>query len=116
MAEEAQIKIAQEKLGPDAAAGGWTELRVGEDLDLGLTPNQIALAWWEHRAASTATYTDVQESGSSRALSTIHKQAVAMADRYQKLVNLEDPTDNVDDPPLTRGPGIRTFPIRRIAR
>lgn len=114
MATEAEIRVVREKLGPDAAQGGWTDTRIDEDLTLGKTPNEIALAWWEYRASNTAHLVDVNESGSSRTLSRIHSNAVAMAERYKSLVDAEN---EITDPALpTRGPGIRTFPIRRIAR
>lgn len=116
MAEAADIQKVKEKLGPNATDIGYNETRIGEDLDLGMTPNQIALAFWESSAARTAHLVDVSESGSSRALSGVHRNATAMAERYQKLVNFDDKDDGIEDPKPTRGPGIRTFPIRRIAR
>lgn len=116
MADEADIARVLELLPDDSAEHGWSATRVGTDLDNDLTANQIALAYYLKRSADTATYVDISESGSSRSLSTVHKQMVAMAELYQRLVNLEDTEDDVLDPAPTRGPGIRTFSIRRIAR
>jgi hypothetical protein len=116
MADEADVTAVLDLLPSTSAEQGWDQDRVGTDLDSGMSPNQIALAYYRKRAADSATYVDISESGSSRSLSTVHRQMVAMVEMYQKLVNLEDTEDNVDDPPPTRGPGIRTFSIRRIAR
>ena len=116
MATDAEIRTVKEKLGPDAVERGYTDTRISEDIDLGLSPNQIALNFWEASAAATSRLVDVSESGSSRALSGVHRNATAMAERYQKLIQLADKTDGVEDPRPTRGPGIRTFPIRRTAR
>lgn len=115
MAEASEIRKTKEKLGPTAAEDGWTDTRIEEDLDLDMTPNQIALAFWEYRMGKTSHLVSVSESGSSRSLETVFQNAKSMVDRYQRLVNQENTTDNVEDPPPTRGPGIRTFPIRRAA-
>jgi hypothetical protein len=114
MAEPSDVQKVVEKLGATAVADGWTMTRIEEDLDLDMTPNQIALAYWQSKEAKTAHLVDVSESGSSRSLSNIHSNARAMVERYQRLVNLENTSDNIEDPPATRGPGIRTFPIRRV--
>lgn len=114
MADEADVKAVMELLGNAAGAGGWTEERVGEDLDNGMTPNQIALAWWSYRAANTVNLVSVSESGSSRSLQDIWNHAIAMRDYFRKLVDGE--TEEEIPPVDPYGVGIRTFPIRRIAR
>lgn len=116
MATELEIRTVREKLGPDAANNGWTDVRITEDLALNFTPNQIALTWWEFRAGSTTNLTSVSEAGSSRSLRDIHINAVAMADRYRKLVEADAAA--VLAPPVAPnqtgyGRGIRTFPIRK---
>lgn len=115
MATESEIQVVQDLLPDDAAEHGWDEARINTDLDNNMTSNQIALAYYRKRSADTVVYTDISESGSSRSLSNVHRQMVAMAETFQKLVNLENTEDNVDDPAPTRGPGIRLFSIRRTA-
>lgn len=104
-----------EMLGPDAAAGGWGTARIQADLDAEKTPNQIALAWWTYRTANTVNLVSISESGSSRSLSEIHANALAMRSLYQRLVDADvaAATAIVDD---GYGRGIRTFSIRRTAR
>lgn len=117
MAEESEIQAVKDLLPTDAGTSGWDSTRIGDDLDAGKTKNDIALAFWGNRAANTFTLTSVSESGSSRTLADIHRNAVAMQKYYQDLVDKEnlvtDPV--VPDTPL-RGPGIYTHPIRRIER
>jgi hypothetical protein len=113
MADDSDVQTVADMLPGDSAEQGWDVTRIGTDLDAGLSPNKIALAYYRKRAADTATYVDISESGSSRSLSSVHRNMLAMADLYQKLVNLEDTDDNVDDPPATRGPGVRLHSIRR---
>lgn len=83
MATAAEIDEVQELLGPTASDDGWTEARIGDDLDSGLTAQQIALAYWEARMAKTSAVVNVTESGSSRSLSDIHKHATEMAKYYK---------------------------------
>ena len=51
--------------------------------DLG-TVAAAAAAVWGHKAASYAEVVDVNESGSSRRLSQLHTQALAMKDHYSQ--------------------------------
>jgi len=96
-----------EMLGPDAPANGWDEIRVGQDLDNGLTINAIALAWWRARMAQTANMMDVSEAGSSRSLGQAWQHAQAMVNYYQAEVLRETPVDN------PRGT-LRSYPMRRV--
>jgi hypothetical protein len=116
VATETEIRIVKELLGADAADSGWDDNRIGEDLDSGMTANQVALAWWSYRSAKTVNLTSVSESGSSRQLREIHQNAVAMRDYFKKLVDADAAEAEEPETDATRGPGIRTFPIRRIAR
>lgn len=87
MATDAQITDVQRLLGPDASdENGWSREAIADLIDSGKTNNEIALAWWEQRAASTADYVDISESGSSRALSKIHSNAVDFAAQYRKII------------------------------
>lgn len=116
MATESEIRNVRELLGPDAGDNGYDDTRIGEDLDAGMTGNAIAFAWWSFRAANTVNLTSVSESGSSRQLREIHQNAVGMRDYFGKLKLAEEAVEVIVDEDPTRGAGIRTFPIRRIAR
>lgn len=114
MATADAIRDVSEMLGSAAAAAGWDDTRIGADLDAGKTPNKIALQWWIYQSAKTANLTQVSESGSSRTLSDIWEHAIKMRDYFQGLVDKEDNPPVID--PTGYGLGIKTFPIRRIAR
>jgi len=107
MADAIAVTQAMEMLGPDAPANGWDEIRVGQDLDNGLTINAIALAWWRARMAQTANMMDVSEAGSSRSLGQAWQHAQAMVNYYQAEVLRETPVDN------PRGT-LRSYPMRRV--
>ena len=61
---------------------GTTDLnddQLGAILDAEGSIEGAAAAVWESKAASSATLVNVSESGSSRSLSDVHKNALAMA-------------------------------------
>jgi hypothetical protein len=104
-ATRADVQAVLEKLGPDAAAAGWTEQAIADWLDEGEHPASIARRYWEGRMARTSTLTDVTESGSSRSLSKLFTNAQAMAAYFKGAEAGEDPANQ---------PGARTRPIRRV--
>lgn len=55
----------------------------------GLSLNNTAAKIWEQKATNTVSLVDISESGSSRKMSDVHKQTVAMAEYYRKLANNE---------------------------
>lgn len=117
MATEREVQEVKDLLPKDATASGWDDTRINGDLDEGLSKNKIALQFWSNRAANTFTLTAVSESGSSRTLSDIHRNAVSMRDSYQKLVDKEEEQETPVVPTNpSRGPGIYTHAIRRVAR
>lgn len=107
MADATLVQQTIEILGPDASANGWDDVRVGKDLDNGLTQNAIALAWWRARMAQTANLMDTSESGSSRSMSQAWTHAQAMVTYYTAQVQQEAPVDN---PKGT----LRSYPMRRV--
>lgn len=62
---------------------GWTDDYLGGILDSGLTLNAAAGSVWTTKAGQFSTLVDVSESGSSRKLSDLHKNALTMAKFYQ---------------------------------
>lgn len=108
MATPAEIEAVKDQLPEDAGEYGWDDDRIGEALDSGLTGNSLLLAFWDKVSVSTADLTDMSESGSSRSLSQIHKNALGMAKLYRDLVDKEV------NPPATKQVGIKSRPIRRV--
>lgn len=90
MAEQAVIDEIVDQLPVDAATRGWTAEKIGELLDSGSTVNKVMLRYWQGVAAQTSAFVSVQESGSSRDLSTIHSNAVRMAQYWADRVVQED--------------------------
>lgn len=91
MADATAIMEVQDNLPPDS---GWDEAKIGAYLDKPLSVKRTVLAFWTSRAAQSANFVNISESGSSRDLATIHKNAVAMVDWWQKAAEVEEtPTD-----------------------
>lgn len=111
MAEAADVQAVREMLGPDASAGGWTDVRIEADLDSGLHKYQIATAWWRYRASATANLVSISESGSTRDLRAIHTNSLALADTYDKLYSAYVASLVVT--PVSAVKGIVVHPIRR---
>jgi hypothetical protein len=63
-------------------AEGYTDQQLSDLLDGGATEQQLAYRIWNELAASYATLVDVSESGSSRSLSELHKNALNIAAVY----------------------------------
>lgn len=108
MAEQADIDAFKELLPSNPGQYGWDDAYIGALLDSGITENSMLLKFWEKVAASTSDFVDMSESGSSRSLSQIHKNAVAMAKVYRDLVDKEE------NPPADRTSGIRSRAIVRV--
>lgn len=62
--------------------GGYTDTELGVILDSGVTKNALISRIWREKAASYATLVNVSESGSSRSLSDLHKNALTMAEKF----------------------------------
>ena len=114
MAEIGQIVQVQKLLGPDAEPGGWTEIDINAALDAGRSANYIAARWWAQRAADTANLIDISESGTSRQLSAIHRNAKEMAAIYRTLVAEEEVTSDPEVPASTVRRGRRSVQIKRV--
>jgi hypothetical protein len=64
-------------------ADGYTDEALSLMLSNGMTENQIAYRIWNEIAASSASLVDTSESGSSRKLSDLHKNALTMAATFK---------------------------------
>lgn len=63
----------------------YTDLILGERLDAATSPEALAATIWTEKSASYAALVNVSESGSSRNLSDLHKNALAMAAHFAKI-------------------------------
>lgn len=79
MATEAEIQEARRRTD---GAEGQTDREISDFLDRGNTVFDFARLHWEGMAATFSTLTDVSESGSSRKLSDLHKNALTMAKHF----------------------------------
>lgn len=92
MAEQLQVDEVRNNLPKEAEAEGWDDVKISAMLDGGMSVTRIVANWWRYRATQTANFVDVSESGSSRSLSTIHKNAVELRDYWdKKLADEENP-------------------------
>lgn len=79
--------------------GGWTDEQIASALDMGNSVRAVTHQIWTSVAASSAGLVDVQESGSSRKLSDLHKNALAMAKHWDPATEVAVTADR----PTTRG-------------
>lgn len=87
MADASAIMEVKDNLPADA---DWDDDKIAAYLDRPLSVKRTMLAFWTSRASQSANYIDVNESGSSRNLSTIHKNAVAMMDWWLRAAEAEE--------------------------
>lgn len=97
MADQSAIDRVVETLPVDAGAKGFNPERIGADLDSGVSPSTIALSFWRMRAAQTSGLVSVSESGSSRSLETIYKNAMEMVKYWEDQVAKEKEGDGAED-------------------
>lgn len=79
---------------------------LSERLDLATGPDALASQIWREKAAAYAALVTVSESGSSRNLSDLHKNALALAETYAKSDPLAPGT----------GPAVRGVQMKRLTR
>jgi hypothetical protein len=70
-------------------AEGYTDQQLNEMFDSGMTERQIAYRIWNEIAASSAVLVDVSESGSTRKLGDLHRQALSMAAAYAPSADID---------------------------
>ena len=108
MATPEEIEAVKDTLPADAVDYGWDDDRISQAIDEGLAGNALFLAYWDRVTTSTAYLVDMSESGSSRSLSQVHKNAASLAKMYRDLL------DKDTNPPSDRTRGIRSGVIRRV--
>ncbi len=109
MAELAEIEEVQEALGgvDFADENGYDHNKIEDLLDAGQTLNTIAAKFWESRWSASAELIDISESGSSRGLSAVTRNARDLAALYRGRADNE-----IGNPTPTRG--IRSHRMTRV--
>ena len=105
MAEAADIAVLRQRVGMD----GFTDTELGEMLDRYVNMDLTTAEVWEIRAGRYHGLVNISESGSSRNMGDLYKNAIAMAAYYRKKYD-----DSILDPGETVvGPRTRTGQIVR---
>lgn len=81
---------------------GWPDARIEEYIDRTTTLNEAASIVWRVKAAQYATLVDVSESGSTRKLSDLRKNAMDMSAHYAALHATEIAPVALDTGPVIR--------------
>jgi hypothetical protein len=89
MAQQADVDSVKAQLPDEADSFGLDDTMISSILDSGSTISQTILAGWRAIAAKTATFTDVNETGSSRNLSILNANAREMCTLWQTQVDKE---------------------------
>lgn len=82
---------------------GMTDSQIGQMLDSGLTIRQICHDYWTKKATTYSTMVNVSESGSSRNMGDLYKNALAIADRFAPLDTIASVSARKISRPATRG-------------
>lgn len=101
MASPEDILALRGLIGEPNDDNGWTDEKLGDLIDASTTVNAAAVSVWSTKAAGFAELVDVSESGSSRKLGDLYKNAVAMAG-YFKGLDDEDVGVVADGPVIAR--------------
>lgn len=114
MATELEIEDARALLSPEALTDpSWSDAKIGERLDSGMSQSQLALTFWRQRAAQTSNLVSVSENGSTRNLEVIHKNAAAQVSYWAAVVDEErrNEENEANDQPRNR---IRFHRVTRV--
>lgn len=84
MATESDVTTVREFVNEPTNANGWTDDRIKAIVDANDGDLRAAAAdIWTSKASSFSMLVDVSENGSSRKMSDIHKNALAMARQFR---------------------------------
>jgi len=84
MASQEAIDALRLLIGNPPNEDPYTDSQLSARLDAASSPEALAAVIWRERAASYASLVNVAESGSSRSLGDLHKNALAMAVYFDK--------------------------------
>ena len=108
MAEQTDIDAIKKLLPADST---WTDEEIGALLDAGNSSNRIFEKYWQKVASDAYAVVSISESGSSRSLEQIYKNALELAKYYGDLAKAEE---QADDPDLTPRGRISFHQITRV--
>lgn len=108
MADEADINQVLVNIPDEYEQYGWDQDKIEDMLDANLTPTAVTVSFYKGMVARTSQIVSVSESGSSRSLGDIYRNAMDLLKYWQgeldKEQNPETPTN-------------RSFPVsRKITR
>lgn len=106
MAEAEDIALVREYVAEPDSDGAWSDERIGGFVDREANVYYAAAEIWAVKAGQSATLVTVSESGSSRSLSDLLKQAKEMEAYYRARGDALEAPVPVDSGPV----------IRRISR
>lgn len=87
MAEQFAIDEIKNLLPSSAlAADTWSDAQIAARIDAGLTNAQIMVSFWRYQSAQTAELVTVSESGSTRDIGSIHKNALEQLKYWEDQV------------------------------
>ena len=100
MATEDEILALREMVNEEGDCGGWDDDKLGAIIDSNETLASAAAQVWYLKAGQFANLVDVSESGSSRKLSDLRKNAVEMGNLYDGMAGGD--TSAADGPVVRR--------------
>jgi hypothetical protein len=101
MATVEQVAELRRLINEPDDTNGWTDEILDDLIDANATLNASAKAVWVAKASTYSTLVDVSESGSSRKLGDLYKNALAMAKMFGDQDD-EDVAEVVDRPVIAR--------------
>jgi hypothetical protein len=90
MATSAEIAAFRLLIGQPEDAEPYTDQFLSARLDSAASDQALAAVIWREKAASFSELVDVSESGSSRKLSDLYKNALTMAAAFEGIVPTDD--------------------------
>ena len=84
MASQEEIAALRLLINEPDDSNGWTDERLSIIIDGTTSMQEAASKVWTSKAGTFSTLVDVAESGSSRKLSDLHKNALAMAKYFDQ--------------------------------
>jgi hypothetical protein len=88
MATEQQVKLFKINLG--GVEGIWEDQQISDTIDATGSVSKATRAFWYEKVNESYRFMDVTESSSSRALSTIYRNAQEQLTRWDAIVAKED--------------------------
>ena len=102
MASQEDIQKLRILINEPDDTNGWTDEILGDIIDAADSLNAAASGIWTSKAGTYSTMVDVAESGSSRKLGDMYKNALGMSKHFKDLEDAATPAPVADAPILRR--------------